>query len=590
MSRRIPPAEWLLFSAVVLTFFLLRLPLFREPGLRLGWHSDAAAFGLIAREMYEGEFRLFWYGQSYMGTLTSAFGAVGGLLVAPFGVTPAVGPLALRIGTAIEWVLMMSLYWLGLRIAFGPAVAILTTLLLTTGPDWFFHSQPAPRGGEMLLLLSAAVFAVAARGLERRRDWLIFGVLSGIGWWMHQGIVFTIGAALLVAALRSPAWAILRSPREQRRWPPLVRVMNVVLLVLVGAAVVRDFWPRFPALFLYNALAETVAAWVLFRAGVALMWDARVREAIHFIDLRRALLFAAGFVTGYAPVIVGRLSGATEGTYGFSAPLQTLPGVVAHLLRTLRSDFWILIGASATPLGVTTTICLLALLLASLVRHRVAIRDFLLLRPGTWGPRAIAGATLLLCAAFWVGSTRAYGGAVRYIMPALPMLFAFALAEAARWWQMARPMRIAAAAVVSLLVIGYAVQTLRLVDDITAARAEGRFFTGAGFRSGPTFDPRPVTAAITRGGYEVCYADYSIAMMLEWILDRRVTFLSYNSVEPRRALARRLSSEPSKKCFVDREGRVRPWNPAEHDDSIRRRARERLLRLAPHQSKAPAGR
>ncbi|HUP45682.1 MAG TPA: glycosyltransferase family 39 protein [Thermoanaerobaculia bacterium] len=584
MGRRISRGEWLAFAAVILAFVLIRLPLFREPGLRLGWHSDAAAFGLIARDLYEGVPRLFWYGQSYMGMLTSAFGALAGIILMPFGVEPAVGPLALRLGTAIQWVLMMLLYWLGMRIAFGPAVALVTALLLTTGPDWFFHSQLAPRGGEMLLFLSAAVFALSVQGLARRRDWLLLGFLAGIGWWMHQGVIFAVGAALLVVVLRSRAWAIARRERVgpdhtlfMSGAPFALRLVNVILLGLVAAAIVREFVPRFPAFFLYHAVAEALAAWIAFRAVVALVRNEAIRDAIrHLVQNRahwlpHAALFVFGALAGYAPVIVGKLAGMEEGTYGFSAPLQSPREIVAQTLRVARSDFWLLIGAAATPLGIVTTTALLVLLAAHIVRER---------RHALRGPRSIAGATILLCAVFYVVSSRAYEGAVRYIMPALPMMFAFAVAEAEVWWREGgRGMRALGAAAVLALTLGYTLQSTDLVRDLAAGRAEGRFFTGAGFSSGPAFDPRPVLAAIEHGGYEVCYADYNIAMMLEWLLDRRVRFLSYNSVEPRRELAQRLAALPVRKCFVDGHGNVQPWDPRMHDTTIGRTAQERLRRL-----------
>ena len=590
-QRGVSRAEWLAFGAAVLLFFLIRLPLFFEPAVRLGWHSDAAAFGLMGRDMYEGRFHLFWYGQSYMGTLTSAFAALGGLLVAPFGVTPPVGPLALRIGTAIEWILMMFFYWIGMRIAFGPAVAAVTALLLATGPGWFFHSQLAPRGAEMLLLISGAIFALAVRGLERRRDWFLFGLLSGLGWWMHQGVVFAIGGVLVVHLLRSRVWEIAR-PRSlvdflfMRGRSAALQVVNAVLLLLLAAGIVRDFRPRFSAFFLHEPVFEPLVAWAVFRVLAAAIQSRRLRVVLTHLSrersvwLPRAALFVVGATLAYTPVIIGGILGLYENTYGFSAPFQTPSGVVTHLVRTLRSDFWTLIDADVTPAGVATTAALLALLAGSVVRHRKAVADLLAARPAAWGPRAIAGVTLLLCFAFFFFSRRAYEGAVRYIAPAIPVLFAFAVAEGAEWWAKGRKaVRVAAAAAILTLTLGYAVQRMQLVDEIVEHRAEGRFFTGGGFSTGPVFDPFPAMAAIERGGYRVCYATYASAMKLEWLLDRRVQFISHNSVEPRRELARRLAALPGPKCFVDRDGNVRPWDPAEHDDSIGRAAAERLRRM-----------
>ena len=71
-------------GALVAIFAALRLPLFTTPGLRLGWNSDAALFGLMARAAAEGwDVPLFFWGQSYLGTITAlgaaALGRIHGL-------------------------------------------------------------------------------------------------------------------------------------------------------------------------------------------------------------------------------------------------------------------------------------------------------------------------------------------------------------------------------------------------------------------------------------------------------------------------------------------------------------------------------
>ena len=553
MRRRVSGWEWIALAGVVAVYWLTRLPLFRHPALLLGWHSDAAVFGLMAREMFEGTFHFFWWGQSYLGTLTQMFGVLAGWLLLPFGVEPPVGPLALRIGTSLEWVLIIVVWWLALRIAFTPAVAIVVSLLLTLGPDWFFWSPLAPRGTEMHLLLSGALFLVAVHGLRRRVDWLILGLLSGFGWWMHQGVVFMIAAIFAVIALRSEAWAMARSGvAASPRLRAAVRLADVFLLTLALLGALHHFTPRVPAFFLHRPVAEPLVAWLLVRMILERdAWRALWRSRRAWLS--NALSFAAGALTAYSPVIIARMRGAFEGTYGLAPSLRTIDAIVPQAVRLVERDVWEL-------LGVPAAFFILVLLGAHAVRRRGSLVSFVLLRPNDYGLRGVAFASAIFAFLFYLMSPRAFPGAVRYLAPALVVLFAFAIAEAEMWWSSpASVWRFGAAALVIGVVAVYAIQAMRLVESTVHAREEGRFYTGPGLARGPSFDPRPVAMAIDRGGWKTCYAPFAVGMNLEWLMDRRVQFISHGSFEPRRALAARLHGTPGRKCRVDWNGRVTEW-------------------------------
>ena len=63
-------------ALAVAIFIALRIPLFFDPALHLGWNSDAAIFGMIAKAIAAGrDFPIFFWGQSYMGPLTSYLAA-----------------------------------------------------------------------------------------------------------------------------------------------------------------------------------------------------------------------------------------------------------------------------------------------------------------------------------------------------------------------------------------------------------------------------------------------------------------------------------------------------------------------------------
>lgn len=163
--------------------------------------------------------------------------------------------------------------------------------------------------------------------------------------------------------------------------------------------------------------------------------------------------------------------------------------------------------------------------------------------------RGMASVTIALCAIFYLFSSRAHPGAMRYVVSALPMIYAYAGEELLRW------RRGMAAALAIAITAGLAVPRFRQAHEVAAGRAEA-YATFAG-----AFDPRPVLREIESRGYRVCYADYWVAYKLEWVSDRRVRFIPYRSYDRRREESRRLAAEPGPRCLVTNGGRVQPFAP-----------------------------
>lgn len=533
---RIERRELAAIGVVVAVFAAIRIPTLTAPAILLGWDSDAATFGLMAKRLYEhGELPIFFWGQSYMGPLTSYAAAA----LAVFRIEPTVGPLTLRLASYLLVLGGLAGYWFGLRRAFGRTTAALAALWLAIGPGHLFSTSFAPLGSEQLFFLSGLMFAHAMHGFPRRRDWLVFGLLAGIGWWIHQGIVFVAGATLLVVA-----W------NAGMRLPPLpahrgIRVANVVLLGWLLMNIVSSIAGT-PAFFLYSALGEPLAAYAVFRSLFA-------RPLLAKIDWRNVALGAGGFLIGYAPVMIGSWLGAFEWIYEFSVPPRELVDVPKQIGVIVQRDFWTFIGAERAPWSFAVGIGVVVLLL--------------LVRRGDWKalPLAICGAAL----AFYVFSARAHPGSVRYVVPALPLVYAFAADGAVhsiRWkW-------IGAAAAIAVTA-GLAGSRIEHVRDLRAARAE----YSVGFDA--TWDPRPTLAAIERGGYTVCAADYWSAYKLEFLLGERVLFIVRRSYDRRPERTQVLRELPVRKCLVDAAtGRVTDYDPKTDEGAISAAARERLRR------------
>lgn len=183
------------FLTIVAIVFVQRLPLYRDPGVLLGWNSDSAIHGLMARAMLrEGRPLFLFWGQDYLGTL-SAFST---LFASVF--VGGVSPLALRIGAALQFALALTFGWFALRRIWGVSVANVTMLWLASGPRTFFEQGHTPLSSEPMLLFGLIVLWYATRvELDRPRDWFGLGVLAGVGWWAHRGSVFAVIAAIVAA-------------------------------------------------------------------------------------------------------------------------------------------------------------------------------------------------------------------------------------------------------------------------------------------------------------------------------------------------------------------------------------------------------
>jgi hypothetical protein len=453
-------------AAILLLFVALRLPLFTMPGVELGWNSDSAIYGLMARSMFDGAgVPFFFWGQDYLGTLTSMWAWIAAKLL-----FIDVGPLALRAGAAMQVGAALCFFWAGLRRVYGRPAADLAIFWAAAGPSFLFRFTYAPLSAEQMLFIGSILFWFCARAPFRRlSQWLVFGLLTGIGLWAHRGVLFVVVPALIAIALYDREW------RSFRR-----------------------------------------ASWA-------------------------AIVFGAGVGVGYIPALIGRAQ-IDQRLYLPLTPLWSLESTRERIVDTLTYDLWQFLGADTLPMA-----WVLAPLLVVLVI--VGLRGFAASRG-----EMLATGVVVTCFAFWLVSTDAHRGAVRYLAPALPVVYAIAARGVVRLYAWQRALAIAAAAVVAAsLVVPRAIEA----REVAAGQREQYEHWPGGF------DPRPAIRQIEREGYRVCYADFWIAYKLEWLSDRRVAFIPYRSVNRTQTRSLRLAALPGKKCFVTSEGAVRELTPVE---------------------------
>lgn len=445
--------EWASLGAILVAFAAIRLPLYTQPGLILGWNSDAALFGMMGRAMREGwDFPLYFWGQFYMGTVTSMLAAAAGFVLGE------VGPLALRIAAALEVVVGSVLFWLGLRRAFGRPAAMLALLWLAAGPSFLFHFTIAPIGAEQLYLIAAALFWYALRArFASAIDWMVLGVLAGLGAWLHQAVVF--------------------------------------LCIAIAVAL----------------LAERA------------------------LRVRFAAAFAIGLGIGCVPAAIGLL-GDEPLLYKRTLLEWSVVQVLGNFAETLRSDLWLLLADASIP-GIAAT----------LIAIVFAIRG---LRGQPWTrAKIVIVVTIALSAAFWLFTTYGYPGAVRYIVPVVPLVYGAAAAG------LAKSHRVVATVAAIAITLALFIPRVQQANDVAAGRSE-LYTNWPG-----SFDPRPVLATLKAGGYRVCYGEVWVAHKLEWISSPTVRFVAVRSVHRTLEQSLVLIRRPGPKCFVDNDGNVTALTP-----------------------------
>jgi len=203
---------------LITTGILIRLGL-----LLLDWprtDSDEGTMGLMALHIVmRGERPLYFYGQSYMGTLQAYLGAA---FFSLFGASV----FTLRLGLVLLFALFLATMYALLRLLYERMFALFALFLLSLGTPELLKPQLLALGGypETLLfgalsLLLVTWLAVGARSERHGRSrWLRlaayagFGATLGLGWWSDQLILpFILAAALLVVicCLRDLLWANL---------------------------------------------------------------------------------------------------------------------------------------------------------------------------------------------------------------------------------------------------------------------------------------------------------------------------------------------------------------------------------------------
>lgn len=167
-----------------------------------GIESDEAIVGLMAKHILEGsDLPIFYYGQSYMGSLEPIFTSLSFKLFGVSNLSIKLVPLFFSI------ILILSNYLLGNQLR-GAWCARISALLTAIGPSPLIVWSLKARGGfietvalgTLCLLFAAKLFTENNKKPDRQFNLIcILGLLAGIGWWTNNQIIFYYPSLALAA-------------------------------------------------------------------------------------------------------------------------------------------------------------------------------------------------------------------------------------------------------------------------------------------------------------------------------------------------------------------------------------------------------
>jgi len=361
-------------DGIVVILILALGGLARYPCVRFApfYNSDTAVLDLMARHLSRGEWRLYYWHETY-------YGALDPWLLRPlflaFGQTPQVSQ---SLGFILS-IIFLALFHHFVRRVSGPVVAHVSTLLIAIPPPIvmaiFFSVYAYPITG----ILGLLQWELALNWHEQptRRKWpLMLGLAAGFSWYYFHVILFfwaAFAAALLFSEAGGEARARLAAWWEESKGTALLwdaiwlkhfqgpkalqvflRVVNV--LNLANFLLALRLW--FPGELVYSWRSLSAdkrfgpTLQISITAGLLVFMIVKAQTLL--AGLRRLFrlpgmgLLAAGFAIGFFPALYGMATGRlphSPGRYNawpdMLINLKTLFGGILPAFFGRRETLWL---------------------------------------------------------------------------------------------------------------------------------------------------------------------------------------------------------------------------------------------------------
>ncbi len=160
--------------------------------------ADEAVVGLMARGIARGELPIFYWGQQYGGA-QEAYLTAPGLALAPASVA-AVKAVPLLLHSIGVWLC----YLIGRRIA-TPEAGLFAAALFWIWPGYFVWWSLKATGFYGMTIVAGLAGWLCALRIDHepaRRDYFVFGLVAGLGWWASPQIMFLLAPAVIWLTVR----------------------------------------------------------------------------------------------------------------------------------------------------------------------------------------------------------------------------------------------------------------------------------------------------------------------------------------------------------------------------------------------------
>ena len=310
-SRRV--TDFVALAVIAASTILVRLPfLLRADRF---FDSDEAVEGLMARHVLLGEYPLFLWGQRYKGVPEVYLASVS---------VHFSSPVALKAVTLACFVVFVCLnFWLLNRVLTRTISWIATAFLIVCPPSFALWTLSGSADIVMTLIAGAVLcVSVDAWGRSGSRGALVVAAAAlGAGLWIQQYILYYAIAIALTFVYQTPHWRSQLRDLVTRTVPAWARAVLGLVIAVAAFYVALGLFAFFTGGFDVTIAGVLISAthpqkmWWIAAALLAVAFGATV-----VISFKRELLLPAlGFLVGYSPAIIGRISNT-----GMGSPVQRM--------------------------------------------------------------------------------------------------------------------------------------------------------------------------------------------------------------------------------------------------------------------------
>ena len=185
--------DWFIILLFII-YLVTRIPALLSPQCFIA--ADEAVEGIMAKHILRGERPIFQYGASYGGGL-AIISYIAALFFKLFGVNY----LIIKVVPLMFSLAAIVLLYIFLRKHFNQKIAYLTSILLTISPPFFTMWNCKIQSYVTAMFFNILVMFIFYEIFFKSDDVkniLLFGLVSGIGYYNHQSMLVTLLACFMV--------------------------------------------------------------------------------------------------------------------------------------------------------------------------------------------------------------------------------------------------------------------------------------------------------------------------------------------------------------------------------------------------------